>query len=803
MRLIIIAAAWAFGISLARALPTIETLPWVVTLTLAALFTLALRKKALRNLPVILLLVAAGAARQSLVPRASEIAAFNGLTGTITGNVVAEPVLREDRTQIRLEVESVFANSRSSSASGLVLVETYGNEDIAYGDRVRATGALDPPGAGDAFSYADYLGRQGVFTIMRNAGLEVIGEGAGAPLMAALLELKQIVRGVIESALPEPQAGLLTGIMLGDERGISPALEAAFERVGASHIIAISGFNMVIVSAIVLRMFSSAVGDRSSVASVCAVVVVVMYSLFVGASPGILRAALMSSLLIMGNQLRRRTFLPTSLAGVTLALSFFDPNVLLDIGFQLSFFAVLGLGLFVDPLSAKFETLLESALPSQVAKPIHSFLNEPLIVSFAAQVATLPLIILYFGRLSLLSLPVNLLIVPVQSAVLILGFVALAAYIFAPIIGTLFFWAEFVCLSWTIAVVRAFAQFNFAEILVDLDGRLIQLYYLLLIGFAMIHAARPTIWRRLEAFLRRHTLVFIAGAFGLLSLILMWAMALSRPDGQLHLWFLDVGHSNAVLMQTPAGAHVLIDGGRYPTRLLTAIGDRLPYYDREIEILVISHPDEWDIAALNTVLQRYEIGAWLYHGQINHGDAFTTIQDRLRQSGAEAIEARAGYTVALNDGTTIEVLHPPAAPMIGDKLGDGVMALRVTYGDVSFLLTSDLSGAGQRAMLERGSSPVAAVLQIPQHGTARALDDEFLEQVQPQVVVLQSDVANRRGDPDPDTLAKLSGLPLFRSDELGTVHMWTDGKTLRVNRQITNDKRRRLPPRVGIVGAEA
>lgn len=789
MRLIIIAVAWALGISLARALPTIETLTWIATLTLAALCALALRKNALRNLPLILLVVAAGAARQSLVPRSSEIAAFNGFTGTITGIVSAEPVLRDDRVQIRLDVKSVFVNNETLSSSGLVLVEAYGSEDIAYGDRVRATGALDPPGAGDAFSYADYLGRQGVFTIMRNAGLEVIGEGAGTPLMVPLLELKQIVRGVIESGLPEPQAGLLTGILLGDERGISPELEAAFDRVGASHVIAISGFNMVIVSAIVLRMFSSAAGERNSVASICAILVVAMYSLFVGASPGILRAALMSGLLIIGNQLRRRTFLPTSLACAALALSFLDPNVLLDIGFQLSFFAVLGLGLFVDPLSARFEALLESALPSQIAKPIHSFLNEPLIVSFAVQITTLPLTILYFGRLSLVSLPVNLLIVPMQSALLILGFVAVAAYIFMPVIGALFFWAELVCLSWTIAVVRAFAQFEFAEVLVDLDGRLIQLYYLLLIGFAMIHAARPPIWRRLEAFVRRHRVALVASGFGLLSLILIWAMALSRPDGQLHLWFLDVGHSNAVLMQTPAGAHVLIDGGRYPTRLLTAIGDRLPYYDREIEILVISHPDEWDIAALNTLLQRYEIGAWLYHGQINRGDVFTAIQDRLKQSDAEAVEARAGHTVTFNDGAMIEVLHPPAAPMISDRLGDGVITLRVTYGDVSFLLTSDLSDAAQRAMLERGISPVATVMQIPQHGSARALNDEFLEQVQPQVVVLQSDVANRRGDPDPDTLAKFKGLPLFRTDEGGTVHIWTDGATLHINRQAANDTR--------------
>lgn len=778
MRLIIITVAWALGISLARALPAIETTPWVIGGALAATAALAIPRRIIRNLSIVLLIVAAGAARQTLVPRISEIAAFSGYTGTITGTVASEPVVRDDRIQIRLDVDTVFANNQTESTSGLVLAEAHRSEDVVYGDRVRATGALEHPGTGDSFSYADYLGRQGVFTIMRSASLEVVGQGYGAPVMTTLLELKQIVRSIIADALPEPQAGLLTGILLGDERGISPELKDAFERVGASHVIAISGFNMVIVSAIVLRVFSGALGERSSAAAVCAVAVIAAYSLFVGASPGILRAALMSSLLVIANQLRRKTFLPTSLAFATLLLSFFDPNVLLDIGFQLSFFAVLGLGLFVDPVSAKFQALLEKFLPAHIARPIHSFLNEPLIVSFAAQLATLPLIILYFGRLSLMSLPVNLLIVPVQSAVLILGFVAVVVYVFAPAIGMLVFWADHVCLSWTIEVVRAFARIEFAEVLIDFDGRLIQLYYLLLIGFAMVHAARPPIWTRLQALVRRNTAAFVACGGSLIALALMWSMMLSRPDGKLHVWFLDVGHSNAVLMQTPGGAHILIDGGRFKSRLLTAIGDRLPFFDREIEVLVITHPDEWDIAALTSVLERYDVGVWLYHGQINRDEVFTGVEERLQRSGAEAVEARAGYTLAFDDGTAIEVLHPPAVPSTSAKLGDSVMVLRVTYGDVSFLLTSDLSASGQRDMLARGISPAAAVMQAPQHGSAGAIDDEFLELAQPRVAVLQTDVANRRGDPDPDTLAKLDGLRLFRTDELGTVHMWTDGVTL-------------------------
>ena len=781
MRLIVITVAWVLGISLARALPDVETLHWIGALAACALALAVARSRPAPGKTLLLLLIlAAGGARQSILPRTSDIAAYNGYSGTITGVIVDEPRYREDRVQLRLEAATVFVNSQTVSTSGLVLVEAARGLDIGYGDLVQATGAMATAATGDTFSYAEYLGRRGVFTIMRNAGISVQSKGHGDPLFARLLELKSIVRREIAQALPQPQAGLLTGILLGDESGISPQLKDDFSRVGASHVIAISGFNMVIVSAIVIRVLSSLFAGKRATVTISAVAVIAVYSLFVGASPSILRAALMSSLLVIGSQLRRRTFVPASLAFATLLLSIGDPNVLLDIGFQLSFFAVLGLGLFADPLSQRFAALLDRWLPRKLAAPVHGFLNEPLIVSIAAQVATLPLIILYFGRMSLVALPVNILIVPVQSAVLLLGLAAVMVTVFAPALGLLLFWADALFVSWTIAVVRAFAQLDFADVAMVMDGRIIQGFYVLLIGGAMIHAARPPLWQRIERFIRRNTVAASVGAASLILLALMLAMLLSRSDGKLHVWLLDVGHSNAVLMQTPGGAQILVDGGRYPARLLTAIGDRLPFYDREIEILVITHPDEWDIAALDSVLSRYSVGAALNHGQENDGEALSKIIERLVRANTSVVEARAGYRLELDDGVTIEVLHPQARPIITDKLNDHTLVLRVSYGDVSFLLTSDLSVEGQREMLAQGISPVAAVMQIPQHGAARALDAEFLRLVQPQVALLQSDVGNRRGDPDPDTLALLNGLPLFRTDELGTIHLYTDGESLQV-----------------------
>lgn len=780
MRLIVFASAWALGISVSRVLPAVQPSIWLASTMAAGIIWLLFKRRLPWWILASLIAFAAGGFRMSLLPQTSHIAQYNGYSGTITGVVGERPKLREDSVQLRLASETIFVNGETAETSGLVLVETSRGAEVQYGDRIRATGRLAVPATWDNFSYADYLGRQGVFTIVQNAGVEVVGSGYGHALHAALIKLSETVKRSISSAIPEPQSGLLTGILLGDEDGISPAMKDAFSRVGAAHVVAISGFNMVVISGIIVRVLSGFFQRNKAVVTLNTLSVIAVYALLVGASPGILRAALMSGLLIVGSQLKRKTFVPTSLAFAVLLLSLHDPNVILDIGFQLSFLAVLGLSLFVDPLSTSFRRLLDKFLPAAAANAVHRFLNEPLIVSVAAHIATMPLIILYFGRLSIVALPVNVLIVPAQPAVLLLGMAAAVAHAFIPALGMLIFWADLVFVSWTIAVVRFFAELPFAELIVDLDGRLIQAFYLLLFGGAMLHAARPLIWQKLQDTIKRSSVYFSLCATAIVLLVLMGAKSLSRADGHLHVWLLDLGHSNAVLMQTPGGAQVLVDGGRFPSRLLTAIGDRMPFYDREIELLVITHPDAWDIAALNSVLDRYAVGAVLYHGQVNRDHDVDSIFEQLRRKDIPIVEVKAGYKLEFSDQSAIEVLHPQSKPKITDRLNDHMLALRVSYKDVSFLLTSDLSAAGQREMLASGFAKPTTVLQIPQHGTARAIDDAFLSAVQPQIALLQSDVANRRGDPDPDTLAKFNETDLFRTDEHGAIHLRTDGESIEV-----------------------
>ncbi len=777
MRLIYIALGWVAGIVLAANSSLRPTILWAV-LAFIALVALWLGKDNPRQriTAVFVLALTLGGFRFSFVPISSAVAAYNNSGGlTIEGVVEAEPDVRDDRIQLRIQAETVTRAGETTSVSGLVLVSAPRSANVRYGDRITATGLLVSPGESDIFSYADFLARAGVFSIMPDAAVEIISGGHGVPIYSALLDIKRQAAENIAAGLPEPSAGLLAGILLGDQRGIAPEIDDAFSKVGASHIVAISGFNMVILSGVVMAGLKNlGVGERR--AGVIAIAVIVVYTVFVGANAAVVRAAVMSSLLVIGGAIKRRTYVPASLALVAVLMSLLNPTVLWDVSFQLSFFATLGLALFADPLGQRFKRLLARLLPGRALDSVAGFLGEPLVITLAAQITTLPLIVLYFGRLSLVLFIVNLLIIPVQAVLLIVGLVATGLAFIIPSAAQVLYWLDMLLLGWSIGVVRLFAALPFAEVPFTVDPRLITLYFGLLIGGALLAATQPPWAVRLGRFVRSRAVVFATTLSSLGIFLLTGAAYISRPDGMLHVWFLDVGHSNAVLAQTPGGAHMLVDGGRFPSRLLTSIGDRLPFTDREIEVLVITQPDEFDTSALTAVAARYDIGLTLVNGQENLSEGYLQLTDALAQQ--DMVIVRSGYTLDVDDGVRLEVLNPTEQPELGASLDDNTLVLRLTYGDASFLLTGDLSQGGQSALLESGEWPLATVMQLPQHGTVRSLSRDFLEAAQPQLVVIQSDRTNRRGDPDADVLALLGSRPIFRTDQGGMIHIWTDGISL-------------------------
>ena len=771
MRLVYLTLGWLLGLVIASAVPVLGLRTWVGFFIAGLAIAWIVRHHPLRWWIFALVAMLAGGLRYNLLPQTDGVSAFNGKQVAVTGIVNSDPDIRDNSVQIRIQTEQLFDGSSTYETNGVVLAVLPRTTRLKYGDRVSVSGFMTVPGEFDAFSYADYLARQGIYSLIRSATLGRVELVTPNDFTSGLIAIRSRARELIASYLPEPQAGLLTGILLGDERGMSNGLSDDFGAVGASHIIAISGFNMTILSGVVVALMSRLKARQGFVVAF-AIGVLIVYTVFVGATPSVLRAALMSSLLLIAPLLNRKTYLPATLAFAALMMTMFDPFALWDVGFQLSFVAVLGMALFVPPMQRLLDNVLLKRLPTDSVRTASGFVSDTLLVTLAAQLATTPLLALVFQRVSVVSLVTNALVIPVQPALLVLGVIALiSAFVFPPIALVVFPFV-LVLLAWTISIVRLFADLPFAQVSIQISPVWVGLLYLSVLGVAIMTATRPTSWIRFGQFVRSRPVMTAIVSGGTCVLALLMAVVFSRPDGKLHVWWLDVGHGNAVLMQTPNGATVLIDGGRYPTRLLTALGDRLPFYDRTIDLLVVTHPDDFDTTALIDVLARYEIGAAITNGQPNVSATQAEIVEALADT--RMIVGEQGTTVEFSDGVSIEVLSPMKTPTIDTSLGDGALVLRVTYRERSFLLTSDVSREQQEILMSEVDL-TSDVVQVPDHATARSLSNRLPNAVQPSLAIVAIDPANGRGDPNPDTLALLEAIPTLRTDQIGTIHLYTDG----------------------------
>jgi competence protein ComEC len=797
MTLIYFGLAWLLGIYCGQLLrPPASFLALALPLPLAALL-LWRRERATRLVALCGLCLLAGAWRFAVtIPHfgADDLATYNDQGKlALRGLVVGEPDVRDTYTNLRLSAESMTSpGGAERTVRGVALVHAPRYPEYRYGDRLQVTGRLETPPVFETFSYRDYLARRGVYTIIERPHIELLARDEGSRFWAALYSLKKQAQGVIARLMPEPQAALLTGILLGVETGIPRDLYERFNVTGTSHIIVISGSNIALVVALLMSLGKWFVGKRR--AALLAIAGVALYTLLVGSDAAVVRAAIMGSLAALALYFGRQATALNSLLASAIVLTAINPLALWDVGFQLSFAASAGLILLVPPL-----TETAGVLGGERAKEVLGFLQEALLVTLAAQIAVTPILIATFGRLSLVSLFTNFLILPVQPLVMIGGAIATAVGLipFLTPLAQIIFWLPWLALAYTTAVVELTARFPHAAIEVgQLPGWAVALCYGAMLGAVWLYRQGPegrrALWERITQTAapaperrkirrrRSYTVVLLGLLVG--AVILAWVAAFSLPDGRLHAAFLDVGQGDAIFITTPRGQQILVDGGPSPSALLSGLGRRMPFWDRSIDLVILTHPDSDHLTGLVPVLERYQVGQVLQSaGAGESSPAYEQWRALIAQKGIPLQEAVAGMQVETGDGVVLEVLNPPPGAT-SEKAGDNDLSVvvRLVAGRASFLLTGDAEARAESWMLASGRPLKSTVLKVSHHGSGGASTTPFLAAVRPQLAVISVGAENRFGHPASEALERLAaiGVQVLRTDEQGTIELLTDGEQL-------------------------
>ncbi|MCJ7668961.1 MAG: DNA internalization-related competence protein ComEC/Rec2, partial [Dehalococcoidia bacterium] len=720
-------------------------------------------------------------------------------TVEIQGMVAEEPDIRDRLCLLTFTASEVTVNGEGEKVSGTALIQVPRYPTYHYGDVLKITGKLETPEPFDNFDYKSYLERQGIYSVIYYPKVELLGQGEGLKPLQWIYSLRERLSASLTRALPEPQGSLAQGILLGLRGNIPDSLNQAFSRTGTAHILAISGLNISIVIAILLSLGILVFGRQRSIYIWLALGVIWLYTLLAGMNPPVIRAAIMGSLFIIAEYLGRQGSAIIALAFAAAVMVGIQPQLLWSVPFQLSFLAMAGLVFFYPYFQAwgrKGVALLFKNREKIV--PTASIITDGFAASLAAIIAVGPLIAYNFGVVSLVGLPATFFSLPALPAIIATTTLVAFTGLFAPLMAQILGWLAWLFLSYFVFLVQGFDALPFSSFQVSTVSTWhIWGYYVILAGVIASLNYRTQLAdfsSRLTSGIRKVAEGIPKPRLGfsmkwlvlplLVVAILVWSVALTMPDDKLHVSFLDVGQGDAILIQTPNGQNILIDGGPDPQKINLELGEKLPFWDRTIDLVVCTQPQADHITGLVDVLQRYKVKQVLEPGVSYNSSIYQEWCNLVEEKQIKRDIARAGQEIDLGNGIKMEVLNPPASLWEGtshDVDNNGVV-LKLSWGKLSFLFTADIREEVEFELIGQRANLKSTVLKVSHHGSKTSTSQQFLAAVAPEVAVISVGTDNPFGHPSPEVVERLIDRlgedNVYRTDEDGTIEFITDGERL-------------------------
>jgi competence protein ComEC len=643
------------------------------------------------------------------------------------------------------------------------------------GVTIRVAGSVQLPADGGSFDWRAYLRRRGIAYELNVESVSPTGERRGG-VLGLVDSMRRRAERALATDLSAGDAALARGMVLGEDESIDPLERDDFRRAGLSHVLAVSGQNVMLLCALALPLLGwLGAGPRARVGVLLGLIAV--YVPLAGAGPSLQRAGVMGAaglLALAAGRAASRWYALELAAIATLAL---NPRVAGDAGWQLSFAAVVGILLLAPAIQSSLR-----GLPRTLA--------DGIAVTLAATLATAPLIAHDFGSVSLAGVAANVVALPLVAGIMwagmlqsalaqlpdLLGGVGLAEHTIAALGGFL--------LGLLRAVVRSFADAPGASVVLPLGSRAaVTLAYALIVASvaALRRSARraeprtsaaAAAWRRLPSRRRTAAIALVAGlvAAG-------WRFAAGPPAAprQPTVSFLDVGQGDATLIQDGAGASVLFDGGPPEARvyrLLRTAGVS------HLSLMVATHQSRDHQGGLHEVLARIPTDAMLENGYGTRDADFHRLVEEADEHGVRHVPAQAGQLLHVGR-LTIQILGPraraPGAPAPEDPNPIGVAAI-VSEGSFDLWLSAD---AESDAILQYPLRRVEA-MKVSHHGSADPGLPQVLARLRPQVAAIEVGKDNSYGHPAPETLKVLhAAVPhVYRTDKDGTVTLTFDGRRL-------------------------
>jgi len=392
--------------------------------------------------------------------------------GVLIGQIIKEPDQRSSHVKLILKTEI-----------GKISVTTNSYPEYFYGDVLKIDGKLQIPEIFDEFNYKNYLAKDKIYYVIYYPKIEVLKKNTGNPIFGAILKFKNKITDKIENIMPFPEVSILEGVILGNKQIFSEKIKNDLSITGTSHIVAISGMNIVIISNILMFVLVG-LGMWRKQAFWFVLILIFIFILMVGAPASAVRAGIMGAILLYAQKIGRLSNAARIVIFAGAIMLIFNPLLLrYDVGFQLSFLAVLGL-IYIKPILDKWIEKIKKQ--EQI-----NFLLQIITTTIAAQISVLPILVYNFGKISFISPITNILIVPFIEFFTILGFVFILGLMIFPFLGKILLWPAYLGGAYILKTIDLFSKIPWAAKQVsNVHWIWILLYYLLIIAGLCFYAKK-------------------------------------------------------------------------------------------------------------------------------------------------------------------------------------------------------------------------------------------------------------------------------------------------------------------------
>jgi competence protein ComEC len=734
-----------------------------------------------------LLCVSIGAARYGLVKDNSRVLADSLLfRDAVAVCAITEiPDVSERSTRFVGDVREVRVGREIVRPAETMRVTVTGRRDAAvairYGMTVLLHGQLSRPAPTrnpGEFSEKEFFEARGItlFMLVRGGNnVRVLDSVGGSWVMNALvLPLRSFMMDIIRRTSSGEEREFLSGLLLGERSGISLTTREAFTNAGVAHVLAVSGSNVVVVAAVFYFLFGMLRFPQWLVV-LLSLFGLTLYMLVTGSDPPVVRATIASAIFILGSLAQLRPNPYNSLGVAAIVVLMIDPRQVFDVGFQLSFVAVLSI-VYLYPIMDEALAFLRG---ESLWRRVLLWLARIFTSSFAATLGTLPLTAVYFSKVSVVGLFANMLVIPATGLSVILGLVTALTGVFSLWFAQVYGAVNQVLLTVALRATSFAGNLSFATVETSrfLSIYTIPFYAAVLLVFNLRDPAKS----------RRFILLLLAA---LCIVVVVPAPFIGTP-GRLLVGFLDVGQGDAAVIRFPDGRYMLIDAGPRAGGFDSGARVVVPYLKRQgidsIDILMISHPHDDHFGGAPAVYDQLAVKRTVESGQPISSSVYYRYINAVRTEATPVEIGRAGNLLPAAENIRLYLLAPDSSFIDPDtterhaNLNNTSVVAKLHYGEVSFLFSGDAEMEAEAMMVEQfGDFLKSDVLKTGHHGSRTSSSPQYLAAAAPRHAVISVGRFNSFRHPTPIVLSRLeeSGVTIHRTDGDGAIFFETDGKTL-------------------------